>query len=138
VVGLVLDCSVAASWFFENESEDYTDRCLEAVAQHGAAVPALWPAEVVNVLQAALRRKRLTALECEDAIAMLNRLSIERDAPLSAEALAPLFRIASAYGLTAYDASYLHLATAKDLPLATKDEKLRAAARSAGVPLFAA
>ena len=39
------------------------------------------------------------------------------------------------YDLTAYDASYLSLAIAEELPLATFDRKLQEAARQAGVSL---
>jgi predicted nucleic acid-binding protein len=45
--------------------------------------------------------------------------------------------LARAYRLSAYDAAYLELALRRGLPLATLDDKLRAAASAAGVPAFA-
>jgi predicted nucleic acid-binding protein len=39
------------------------------------------------------------------------------------------------YGLTSYDAAYLHLAMRLQLPIATKDSALREAATRAGVSI---
>ena len=44
--------------------------------------------------------------------------------------------LAMAHGLTAYDAAYLALAQERDLPLATLDQKLAAAARREDVALL--
>lgn len=41
-----------------------------------------------------------------------------------------------AYGLTSYDAVYLELALRRQLPLATLDRELRAAANSLGIELL--
>ena len=41
--------------------------------------------------------------------------------------------LAERYGLTVYDACYLELALRRQLPLATADRHLRAAAKKAGV-----
>jgi predicted nucleic acid-binding protein len=45
--------------------------------------------------------------------------------------------LARAHRLSAYDAAYLELALRRGLPLATLDDKLRAAASALGVPAFA-
>ncbi len=39
----------------------------------------------------------------------------------------PVFELASETDLTAYDAAYLHLAMALDMPIATFDQEIRAA-----------
>jgi predicted nucleic acid-binding protein len=44
--------------------------------------------------------------------------------------------LAVKYTLSAYDAAYLELARRKSLPLGTRDEPLRAAAKKAGVKLL--
>jgi predicted nucleic acid-binding protein len=49
----------------------------------------------------------------------------------AAESLA----VAREYGLTMYDASYLELARRSDLPLATIDRRLEAAARRSGITI---
>jgi predicted nucleic acid-binding protein len=47
-----------------------------------------------------------------------------------------LLPVARKYGLTSYGASYLHLAMRHGIPLATRDEKLKAAAKKAKVALW--
>jgi predicted nucleic acid-binding protein len=44
--------------------------------------------------------------------------------------------LARSHNLSAYDASYLELSLRLGLPLASLDAKLKAAAGSAGIPLF--
>lgn len=44
-----------------------------------------------------------------------------------------LMALAQECGLSVYDAAYLHLVTREALPLATRDGRLKAAARAAGV-----
>jgi predicted nucleic acid-binding protein len=46
------------------------------------------------------------------------------------------FVLAEELQLTAYDAAYLELALRQEAPLATLDDRLRRAAREAGVTLF--
>ena len=48
-----------------------------------------------------------------------------------------MLNLARARGLSAYDAAYLELALRRGLPIATLDNKLKAAASAAGVPAFA-
>jgi predicted nucleic acid-binding protein len=55
--------------------------------------------------------------------------------PESRDALRGVHRLAADLGLTAYDATYLDLAIAMRLPLATLDDDLRRAARSRKVPV---
>jgi hypothetical protein len=45
--------------------------------------------------------------------------------------------LARAHNLSVYDASYLELAVRRGLPLATLDDKLKAAARAVGVAEYA-
>ena len=47
-----------------------------------------------------------------------------------------IHRLAVEHGLSGYDAAYLELAIRQELPLATLDEDLQKACRSAGVELF--
>jgi predicted nucleic acid-binding protein len=50
--------------------------------------------------------------------------------------LTDVHRLAVAYRLTSYDASYLELALRKNLPLATLDDELIAASKACGVALL--
>ncbi|MCC7487327.1 MAG: hypothetical protein IT529_20320 [Burkholderiales bacterium] len=49
------------------------------------------------------------------------------------DSVSPLVSLMRARGMTAYDASYLHLAAFLGTPLFTRDLSLRAAARAAGL-----
>lgn len=117
-----------------DEFTDQTQRILDHVAAHGAVVPSLWQYEVANGLQSALRRGRTTEVAVAQTLTGLGRLRIMEatDRPLGVELVA----LASKFDLSAYDAAYLWLARARDLPLATLDRRLAQAAREAGLPLI--
>ena len=134
--GLVLDCSVAVSWCFEDEASPETDAILDRVADEGAIVPALWHLELGNVLIQAERRKRLTAADTTTRLELIADLPIVTDDETPARALREVLTLARTEGLTTYDAAYLELAMRKGLPLATKDTALAEAARKGGITII--
>jgi len=130
----VLDSSVTLAWVLRDEQSARADAALEQVAKIGGIAPALWWAEVRNVLVIAERRGRLTPEDTAVAVQALDALGIYLDhAPDNAS----LFRLARTHGLSAYDALYLELSVRQQRPLATLDRKLRAAAQAEGIPLTA-
>ena len=131
--GLVLDCSVAVAWCFEDEASPETDAILERVRDEGALVPALWHLELGNVLVQAERRERLSAADTTTRLELIADLPIATDDETPTRALREILTLARAEGLTTYDAAYLELAMRNGLPLATKDRTLRDAAKRAGV-----
>jgi predicted nucleic acid-binding protein len=131
--GLVLDCSVAVAWCFEDEASAETDAVLERVRDEGALVPALWHLELGNVLIQAERRNRLTAADTATRLQAITALSIRTDDEPPQRTLRQVLALARDEGLTAYDAAYLELALRKGLPLASKDRALVAAAARAGI-----
>jgi predicted nucleic acid-binding protein len=138
---LVVDASVTAAWCFEDETDEYTEAALDAVASEGAVVPGIWPFEMANVLALAERRGRLTATRAGEFLISLDELAIDvdglawlgRSGRAVLDALLPVSRRTE---LTAYDAAYLDLAIRRALPLATRDERLRAAALRETLVLF--
>jgi hypothetical protein len=66
-VSLVLDPSLALSWYFEDERTAEADALLDRVVEEGAVVPALWRLEIANGLQMAMRRKRIDAVFRDNA-----------------------------------------------------------------------
>ena len=65
-------------------------------------------------------------------------LSLELDTSGTAPAhLQTMLSLARAHKLSAYDAAYLELALRRGLPLATLDDKLKAAAQAVGVAEYA-
>jgi predicted nucleic acid-binding protein len=133
----VVDNSVVMAWCFTDEGTRYADRVLESLTVSTAVVPPIWPLEVVNVLLAAERRKRLTEADSLRFITLLSQLPIRFEPPPSTESLmAGILSLARQYGLSSYDASYLHLAMRNGFPLATSDHKLKAAATKAKIALW--
>jgi predicted nucleic acid-binding protein len=135
-VSLVVDASVALDWCFESERSAYGERVLEHVLAHQAVVPVIWPSEVANGLLSGLRRSRLTPASLTQAATMLSQLPIEVAPHIGEAPIVRLVQSGREYSLTAYDASYLSLAMARGLPLATRDSALVAAAAKAGVELY--
>lgn len=133
----VLDCSVTAAWFFEDEFNRYTQSVRELLLDEGsvAMVPAIWSAEVSNVLFQSERRKRIMVEKVNQALQVLSKLPIETDY-LSINNMGHVLRLCRNYTLTSYDALYLELALRANAPLATQDKKLKTSAKKAGIALI--
>jgi len=131
-VSLVLDPSLALSWFFGDERTAQADAVLDRVVEEGAVVPALWRLEIANGLQMALRRKRIDAAFRDNALAELTAMAISIDGETDAHAWSTTLRLSDQFRLTVYDAAYLELARRRQLPLATLDQALFAAAQATG------
>lgn len=135
-MSVVLDGSVALAWCFEDEATAEIDALFDYIAEHGAHVPSIWRLEVANGLQSAIRRKRIDAAYRDLALSRLMTQRVTVDTETDRHAWSTTVRLAERHGLTIYDASYLELALRLDLPLATADKLLIAAAQSAGLPLL--
>jgi predicted nucleic acid-binding protein len=135
-MSLVLDCSATMAWVYSDETTEAVRAVFEAVASRGALVPALWRLEVANVLEMGVRRKRHDAAFRDATLTDLALLPIRLDPETDRNAWGATARLATRHGLTLYDAAYLELARRGDLPLATLDNELRAAALAEGVLLL--
>ncbi len=130
---LVIDSSAALSWCFEDEATSESDVLFERVRDQGAVVPGLWHLEVANVLLQAEKRGRIAAGGVGMRLELIAELPITTDTETTARAWREILALASAEGLTTYDAAYLELAIRRGLPLQTKDQALIAAAERSGV-----
>jgi predicted nucleic acid-binding protein len=101
--------------------------------QEEALAPAHWPLEIANALRTAERRGRIETAELPRLRVLLAALPVEVAPVELTTATGGILEAARTYDLTAYDASYLELAAIRGLPLATVDERLRAACARAGV-----
>ena len=137
-MSLVLDASITMTWCFEDEGTPATDELLDQVVESSAVVPKIWRFEVGNALQMAIRRKRIDADFRDKALVKLSALPIAIDPETDAHAWTTALRLAERFALTLYDAAYLEVAQRLGIPLATLDQKLRAAAHSLSVPLLGA
>jgi predicted nucleic acid-binding protein len=133
VNALVLDCSLAMAWCFEDEASAAADAILERVRDDGALVPALWAWEVANVLTLAARRGRIGGGDVAARLALMTALPIRVDDEGVARAWRETALLAQAETLTVYDAAYLELALRLSADLATLDTELRRAAGRVGV-----
>jgi predicted nucleic acid-binding protein len=127
----VLDNSVVSGWYLEDQATPYTETVAGLLTDEQACVPAVWELELANVLRTACIRQRLDAQRAQQVLTRIAALPIEVDrhpVPRS-----ELLALALRFGLSSYDAAYLELALRRQLPVASKDEALRAAALAAGV-----
>ena len=99
-------------------------------------VPPIWPLELLNALNRAVRKGRIDAEHGTSVYRGLMSMPLEI-VPLSREELLDdLPGLANRHGLSPYDASYLLLAARRGLLLATADKALIRAARTDGIGLF--
>jgi predicted nucleic acid-binding protein len=136
VAAVVLDASVALAWYFQDEANPYADAVAGRFPAIEAIVPSIWPLEVANAVLMGERRGRGTATTAARWAASLTALPIAVDTQPIDRVLTDVMALARGHNLTAYDASYLELAIRSGLPLATLDDRLRAAAAAAGVPVY--
>lgn len=132
----VVDCSVAMTWLFKDETTRATRAVLERLETDSAIVPDLWFLEVANVLTLAERKGRIKSEQSTDFIHQIVQLHLEIDGSAASRAFGEILHLATAHRLTTYDAAYLDVALRSKLPLATLDEPLRKAAKSLGVKLL--
>jgi len=135
-VSFVLDASTALSWCFKEEATPERLAVLQRLGMEEARVPALWPLEVANILVVAERRNRIVTAEVAQFLSLLAQLDIRIADDTAARALSDILTLAGREGLTSYDAAYLDLAMRDDLPLATSDRRLMAAAERCGVEVI--
>ena len=135
-MALVLDSSVTLAWIYANEITDAVRGLFERVKNDGAWIPMLWRWEVANALQMNVRRGRHGADFRDAALSNLAWFPIHMDAEAEPEAWLGALHLAGRHRLTVYDAAYLEIACRRQLPLATLDRALRAAAENEGVGLL--
>jgi predicted nucleic acid-binding protein len=134
-MALVLDCSIALSWFFPDEKTAFTEAALDLVALEECWVPAVWRLEFPNALMVAERRRRLTREERHQVIDEAARLRLRVDATVPE--LRAISDIAERHELSTFDAAYLELAARQGAALITLDRALAAAAATAGIAVHA-
>lgn len=132
----VLDASMTLALALQDESAGLVERVATALIDATVHVPAHWALETSNGLLMAVRRGRLTPEEAQRAKELILYLPVIQDTETATQAWTYTFALADAHRLTQYDAAYLELAMRLDVPLATLDTDLAAAAKAAGVALW--
>lgn len=133
----VADASVAFAWVHPHQATEETDMLLDSLLEGAVVVvPSLWFLEVANALLVAVRRKKMTKHERTSALNYLKRLKMTVDTDGPGFAFDMLSELAETHHLSIYDASYLELALRRGLPLSSRDQPLRAAAKRCQVRLL--
>lgn len=131
----VLDASVSLRWFLDHPVPSYANRIKQLlISGSSAVVPALWHLEMANGLVVAQRRGVLNASDADRSLLDLEQLLaqvIQSDVTLVS--IRQSLLTARKFQLSSYDDAYLETAQRGNLPLATLDQPLRAAAKQAGV-----
>ena len=123
-------------WCFRSQANGYTDEVLDAMGDSKAVVPSIWSYEVANALLTAERKGTQTRAESIHFLNLLNDLPISVVPENLKEWKDLLLWMGKTYGLSGYDTAYLYLAMDQGLPLASRDRKMMAAAKSAGVAIY--
>ena len=135
-MSMVIDSSVTLAWLYSDELTPATQQVLDRVTTAGAWVPTLWRIEVANSLVTGVRRGRISPEFRDAALTDLALLNIATDPDTDTFAWLAMLRLAKRCNLTLYDAAYLELAQHLNLPLATLDQELRAAAGALDLSLL--
>ncbi len=118
---IVVDCSALAGILFQEEWKALGE---QRIAQRDLHAPFLLQAEFANV--AVKKTRQGAALAASEGLEQFRQTEIEFHRINVEQTVA----LAQQYGLSAYDAAYLWLATELKCPLATFDDKLAAAAKA--------
>jgi predicted nucleic acid-binding protein len=129
---VVVDCSVAAAWAFEDERSTWTERALETATVSRATVPPIFWYEIRNILIINERRGRINAEQIARFLKDIDSLATTDTSVIEADILA----LARNHKLTIYDASYLELANRLELELMALDRQLIDAAVQTGAQLW--
>ncbi len=126
---VVADASFCGAWIFSDESSEAAERLLEGMLSGSLqlVVPALWQYEMANMLKSGLVRGRLSESNLVASGRLLGQVPVHAvDNPGSGE-FARIFKLATRYELSAYDAAYLELSDRLKVELMTADRKLQKA-----------
>jgi predicted nucleic acid-binding protein len=130
----VLDASVLAALYVNDPATEQSEAALARVEADDLHAPDFAVLEVANVLWKRVRREELRAQDAMAAIADLSAASIQLHpiGGLVAQSLA----LALTHGFTAYDATYVALATRVGGIVMTNDGGMRQRGIEAGLPVI--
>jgi len=135
VSAVVVDASVVLAALLPDEGDDPVGPMTRLMSSGEAVVPAVWPLEVLNAIVVGARRRRWSVEDAERLIEQVGRMRVEVEPTLPAGRYETVAGLATEHALSVYDACYLDLAMDRSLRLATRDEKLAAAASAVGVTI---
>lgn len=132
---IVVDASIVGPVLL-NDEEPLSDPLVTMLIQGPLTAPTHWPLEIVNLLQSAARRRRLTQAEYQDCIEQAQAFRVALATDTGHHVWKSTATLAMEHRLTIYDAAYLDLAVRIAAPLATLDGDLIEAGRRLGVTVL--
>ena len=139
MTAFVLDASVTAAWLLPDDAGEPTRRLYALIRRDEVEpqAPSLWQWECANILANGVRRGRIPSTAIEGLWSVLeairHRVELHELAPAQHKAS---LGVAVDAGLSAHRAAYMWLARSLNLPLATFDHRLIAAAPACGVKIL--
>lgn len=133
---LVVDASTTLAWFLPGQMTATAVAAWDFIRGAAIVVPGIWQVETQNAILRLLRQRRITLDEATEARRELSVLSKRIVGLYGEQEIDLLWESATRHMLTPYDACYVHLARQLNLPLASDDKAIRAAAVAMGVALI--
>jgi predicted nucleic acid-binding protein len=128
----VVDASVAVQWFAREPGSEASAALVEG--NQPLVAPDIMPLEVANALWKKFRRGDVPAGDLQPAVTRILASDITLIPTLNL--LERAVRLAFEISHPVYDCVYLVLAEERGAPLASIDERLRAAARARGLRVW--
>ena len=128
----MVDASVAVQWFAREPGSEVAAALVEG--NQPLVAPDIMPLEVANALWKKLRRGDVPAGDLQPAVTRILASDITLIPTLNL--LERAVRLAFEISHPVYDCVYLVLAEERGAPLASIDERLRAAARARGLRVW--
>jgi predicted nucleic acid-binding protein len=135
-MGVVVDASVAMGWLVQSQTSDLAVSVEDHIRTDDGWIPLHFGIEIARSLRRLERRGLLTPEFVDGALARLRRYPLRQDISDKFSNIEAIVGLARRHTLRVADAAYLELALRTDLPLATRDNALAAAAANAGAALF--
>jgi predicted nucleic acid-binding protein len=134
MIECVLDSSIIARWFLGDDQDPLvrSAQSFRSEIKAGALLvhaPELMIVEVANALWKQIRFGGLAPNDAERSMTEL--LAVDLTLHRHAESVSGALALAISHGITAYDATYVHIAKNRGLPLWTLDHKLAQAVTGA-------
>ncbi len=122
---VVIDPSASAAWVLEDEKTAESEELLQLVLERHLTmvVPELWWYEMINILRTAVVRRRMKEEDTQRALGVLSAVPMQLIAS-GTQGQALILADALRLNLSAYDATYLHLAELRGVRLVCEDTQV--------------
>ncbi len=130
----VVDCSFTSALFLPDESSEIARNFFLKIRPSDVVMaPFLWWYETNNVLNIALKRKRLKHSDIGNILRLLEQLKIVIDYSIGVDLSDEIIYLSQLYNLSSYDAVYIELAKRKKARLMSFDAGIISSAEKIGV-----